>query len=75
MEDHYRNLDTEPICVMEQVLKNLDTTKLSSEQKLNIVLGLKYILRLGMKDKPEKELEKAYNYLHRAMYGSWVEKT
>lgn len=70
-DKHYASQTIEPINVIEQVAQNLENTKLSAKQKLLVLQALKYLLRLGTKDDGFKEVNKAENYLHRALNGKW----
>ena len=70
-DEHYARQGIQPILVLEQIAENLDKTKLSAKQKHNILEAGKYLLRLGTKDDPEKELDKLHNYVTRAYSGEW----
>ena len=70
-DPHYASQKIEPIDVIEQVAENIEQTSLNAKQKILVLQGLKYLLRLGTKDDAIKELNKAENYLHRALNGEW----
>ena len=76
-DDHYRAIEkdgVEPIVIMEQLAATLDTAKVPTDSALNIVLAQKHITRAGLKDGDEwaKDIQKAINYLTRAVTGGWV---
>jgi len=71
-DSHYSKQTIEPINVIEQVARNIDKTELSPEAKNSILQATKYLLRIGCKDEPLKELAKARNYINRASTGKWV---
>jgi TPR repeat protein len=72
-DKHYASKEIEPIQVIEETIDRL-TGKLDPKAVFNIGQSLKYILRAGLKEgeSVEKDLDKAYNYLHRAKRGTWV---
>jgi len=73
-DKHYASKEIEPIQVIEETIERL-TGKLDSKAVFNIGQSLKYLLRAGLKEgeSVEKDLDKAFNYLHRAIKGGWVE--
>ena len=72
-DKHYAEKAIEPIDVIEETIDRL-TGKLDPKAVFNIGQSLKYILRAGLKEgeSVDKDLDKAYNYLHRAKKGTWV---
>ena len=66
-DDHYAKMTIQPIEVMEQVAAN---TK-DPIAGLRVAMACKYLLRAGTKDGWSKDLEKASNYLYRALHGVW----
>ena len=75
-DEHYQRIEArgvEPIAVMESIVcAGLpEQYHAIAKRNLSLALGVKYALRLGEKDAPEKELAKMDNYLHRARCGEW----
>ena len=64
----------EPIELIEALEQRLWALELDANEANNIIRGLKYIFRLGLKEteNPQKELAKLYNYTHRARTGEWI---
>jgi len=64
----------EPIEIIEAIETRLWSLELDPNEVGNIARGLKYLLRLGLKESenPRKELDKFYNYMHRAKTGEWL---
>lgn len=78
-DDHYQRIEArgvEPIAVMESIVcAGLpEQFHAVAKRNLSLALGVKYALRLGEKDVPEKELDKMDNYLHRARKGEWRQR-
>ena len=65
--NHY-NLKTEPISYIEQI-----TADYPPEIAFHIGNVLKYISRAPHKGDIESDLNKALDYLHRAIRGEWIE--
>ena len=80
---HYKLMPIEPFDVMEQRVKmHLEGEHIGDGHppppaKLAMAMALKYIMRAGNKDgQPwEKDVEKAMNYLNRALTGKWISPT
>lgn len=75
--DHYKGGKTEVIDILEEVIEN-PKRSLTPKQRYNIAQALKYLLRSGLKGGPETvevDLQKAENYIHRAMTGSWIDRS
>lgn len=72
-DKHYAQKEIEPIQVIEETIERL-TDKLDPKAVFNIGQSLKYLLRAGLKEgeSVEKDLDKAFNYLHRAIKGEWA---
>lgn len=66
-DDHYAKMAIQPIEVMEQVAANAKDPIAG----LRVAMACKYLLRAGTKDGWAKDLEKASNYLYRALHGVW----
>lgn len=76
-DSHYRTMDIEPYDVMQQRVRphpGTDHCGPTQQQKLAMAIALKHIMRAGLKDGQlwEKDIEKAMNYLHRALTGGWL---
>lgn len=74
--DHYKGSKTEVIDIIEEFVSNPDR-RLTPAQKYNIAQALKYLLRCGLKGGValvEVDLQKAENYIYRAMTGSWIDR-
>jgi hypothetical protein len=70
-DDHYADKGIEPILVQEQVMNNEGIPR---PAVLHVAQAVRYILRAGTKkgEPWEKDIEKAFNYLHRALKGTWL---
>lgn len=66
-DDHYKGMPIQPIEAMEQVARNAP----DHERGLLAAMACKYLLRAGTKEEWTKDLEKASNYLYRALHGVW----
>ena len=66
--NHYTNNEIEVIHFIEQVVQHYPPT-----EAYHIGNVLKYIARAPHKGNYIKDLEKAENYLHRALRGVWYE--
>jgi hypothetical protein len=77
-DEHYRKIEggsqTEPIVIMEELAERLAESGVNPRSALCIALAQKHITRAGMKsgDSYTKDINKAINYLHRAVYGEWL---
>lgn len=74
---HYKAGETEVINILEEVVSNPER-QLTPKQRYNIAQALKYLLRCGLKcgvALVEVDLQKAENYIHRAMTGSWIDRS
>lgn len=74
---HYKGGKTEVIDILEEVVSNTER-QLTPKQRYNIAQALKYLLRCGLKGGValvEVDLQKAENYIHRAMTGSWIDRS
>lgn len=74
---HYKGGKTEVIDILEEVLEN-PRRRLTQKQRYNVAQALKYLLRCGLKggrDTVVVDLQKAENYIHRAMTGSWIDRS
>lgn len=76
-DSHYREIEAsreEPIIAMErEACKGLpEALHAQARRNLCNALAIKHERRLGYKDAPEKEIEKALNYRHRARTGEWI---
>jgi hypothetical protein len=75
-DNHYRNIEkngTEPIIIMEELHERLINI-CGANEALNITLAQKHITRAGLKsgDDWRKDIQKAMNYLNRALNGEWM---
>ena len=72
-DSHYKK-DIEPILVIEETIERLTKSGYSPKKAYLVGQSLKYILRAGLKDGEdiEKDIFKAFNYLHRASRSVWV---
>lgn len=75
-DEHYRRVESrgvEPIEVAETIICNQIPEEYHAilKRNYNMAQANKYFMRCGVKEDPIKELEKASNYLHRAMHGKW----
>lgn len=74
---HYKAGKTEVIDILEEVVSNPER-RLTPQQRYNIAQALKYLLRCGLKGGValvEVDLQKAENYIHRAMTGQWIDRS
>jgi hypothetical protein len=73
---HYEEMAIQPIQVMEERMIDCHGADgPSTVQNLNLAIAMKHIMRAGKKEgQPwRKDIEKAQNYLHRALYRKWIE--
>ena len=70
--EHYKAGNIETIDVLEDFV-SIDDRKLTSRQKYDVSQALKYLLRVGLKGPAEVDLQKAENYIHRALTGEWID--
>ena len=72
--DHYANMRTESIKIMEEIIE--DNVEVPMKARLNLAMAQKHLKRAGTKNgEPwEKDIEKAINYLTRALTGEWIKK-
>ena len=74
---HYKAGKTEVIDILEEIVSNPER-KLTPKQRYNIAQAVKYLLRCGLKGGValvEVDLQKAENYIHRAMTGEWIDRS
>lgn len=74
---HYKAGKTEVIDILEEVVSNPER-RLTPKQRYNVAQALKYLLRCGLKGGValvEVDLQKAENYIHRAMTGQWIDRS
>ena len=71
-DSHYKK-DIEPILVIEETIERLVKSGYEPKKAYLVGQSLKYILRAGLKDGEniEKDIFKAFNYLHRSIRGVW----
>lgn len=72
--DHYKADKVETIEILEEIISN-PKRRLTPKQRWNVAQAVRYLLRLGLKGDTfdaEKDLQKAENYVHRALTGSWI---
>jgi hypothetical protein len=65
-DDHYK--DFEPIEIMEQIV---DRVEVPTKAALSVAYAFKYLSRCGLKDHWSVDVEKAINFLTRALTGEW----
>lgn len=70
--EHYKAGNIETIDVLEDFV-SIENRKLTSRQKYDVSQALKYLLRVGLKGPAEVDLQKAENYIHRALTGEWID--
>ena len=70
--EHYKAGNIETIDVLEDFV-SIENRKLTSRQKYDVSQALKYLLRVGLKGPSEVDLQKAENYIHRALTGEWID--
>ena len=77
-DEHYAGMDVQPIVVMEERMEDFDTVDDYPDpgERFLLALSLKHIMRAGKKEgQPwRKDVEKAINYLHRSLNGTWASK-
>ena len=72
---HYNKADKRFGIESMRILEGINCTGIPEEywdickRNLSLCMEMKYVLRLGEKDAPEKELDKASNFQHRARTG------
>ena len=75
-DSHYQKEDvSEPIQIIEETIRRLNNDpNIGPLLPYHVGQTLKYILRAGSKEGEPviKDLQKALNYLHRAMKGEWI---
>lgn len=71
---HYTKQSIETIDVQEQIMTI--QTNIPPDRRHCLAHSLKYIMRAGIKSGEdwEKDLQKALNYLHRALTGNWIDE-
>lgn len=75
--EHYKADKVETIEILEEIVSNPDR-HLTPQQRYNIAQAVKYLLRCGLKGgvcMVEVDLQKAENYIHRAMTGQWIDRS
>lgn len=72
-DEHYAKKAIEPIAVIEQIMGN---ENMPAQSRYHVGNAIKYLMRAGSKkgEAYEKDLEKALNYIHRALYGRWLDR-
>jgi hypothetical protein len=70
--EHYKAGNIETIDVLEDFV-TVENRKLTPRQKYDVSQALKYLLRVGLKGPSEVDLQKAENYIHRALTGEWID--
>jgi NAD-dependent dihydropyrimidine dehydrogenase PreA subunit len=73
-DEHYKNRGFESIDIMESLLV-FNVPEEHHEvilRNFRSAMAFKYQSRLGLKDDPVKELQKAENWIHRAKTGEWL---
>lgn len=70
--EHYKAGSIETIDVLEDFV-SIENRKLTPRQKYDVSQALKYLLRVGLKGPSEVDLQKAENYIHRALTGEWID--
>jgi hypothetical protein len=70
--EHYKAGNIETIDVLEDFV-SIENRKLTPRQKYDVSQALKYLLRVGLKGSSEVDLQKAENYIHRALTGEWID--
>jgi len=76
-DEHYRKIeesgDPEPIVIQESLIERLIIAGVPPRRALDVAMGQKHISRAGQKTNEvwSKEIEKAINYLTRALTGEW----
>lgn len=75
--EHYKQDKVETIEILEEVVSN-PKRQLTPKQRYNVAQALKYLLRVGTKGDifcVAKDLQKAENYVHRALTGQWIDRS
>lgn len=73
---HYKADKVETIEILEEIVANPER-HLTPQQRYSIAQAVKYLLRCGLKGgvcMVEVDLQKAENYIHRAMTGEWIDR-
>lgn len=73
---HYKSGKVETIEILEEVVSNPER-RLTAVQRFNVAQALRYLLRCGLKGGVclvEVDLQKAENYIHRALTGEWIDR-
>lgn len=73
--NHYKEGPVETIEILESIVSS-ENRKLTPKQKFCVAQAVRYLLRAGLKGTEEdtlKDLQKADNYVHRALTGSWID--
>lgn len=70
--EHYKAGNIETIDVLEDFV-SIENRKLTPQQKYCVSQALKYLLRVGLKGPSVVDLQKAENYIHRALTGEWID--
>lgn len=75
-DSHYRAIEkhgVEPIAVMESIVCNglPEEHHSTAKRNLNLALAAKYLVRCGHKGAGSDDMEKAANYIHRAIHGAF----
>lgn len=74
--DHYKADKVETIEILEEIVSN-PKRQLTPKQRWNVAQAVRYLLRLGLKGDifaVENDLQKAENYVHRALTGDWIDR-
>jgi len=73
-DDHYAAMNVEPFDVMEDRMLEPSEDGPGHPQRLALAIAIKHIMRAGLKPgQPwRKDIEKAINYLNRALTGEWL---
>lgn len=70
--EHYKGMRVEVIDILEDFVSQPST--LSQAQRLDVAQALRYLLRAGRKGIADIDLQKAENYIHRALTGKWIDR-
>lgn len=74
--NHYKEGPVETIEILESIVDSKERN-LTPKQKFSVAQAVRYLLRAGLKGGPEdaaKDLQKAENYIHRAVWGEWIDR-
>lgn len=74
--NHYKEGPVETIEILESIVDSKER-KLSPKQRFSVAQAVRYLMRAGLKGGPEdvlKDLQKAENYVHRAVCGEWIDR-